>query len=55
MMALIIRGWWCKEGVGWVAEDGWDDCDAGVDEAFDVGLGVIEGLELAVAVIAGGI
>jgi hypothetical protein len=55
MMALIIRGWWCKQGVGWVAEDGWDGCDAGVDEAFDAGLGVVEGLELAVAVIAGGI
>ena len=35
----------CREGLGRVVEDGWDSGDAGIDEAFDAGLGVVEGRE----------
>ena len=37
----------------WVDEDAWDFGGAGVDEAFDACFGVVEGLELAGAVVDG--
>jgi hypothetical protein len=40
-----------KKGFGWVVEDGGDGIDARVDEAFNAGLGVVEGLELLEAMV----
>jgi hypothetical protein len=42
------------EGLRWVVEDRGNGGDAGVDQAFDAGFGVVEGLESAEALMVRG-